>query len=40
MENQERREHEKLIAVLSQIVEMLRKIEHDLFWLGHNDERY
>lgn len=40
MNENERREHEELIAVLAQIAEALRRIEHDLFWLGHNDERY
>lgn len=40
MNENERREHEELIAVLTQIAEALRRIEHDLFWLGHSDERY
>ncbi len=39
MDEKERREHEELIAVLTRIADILRKMENDLFWMVHADER-
>lgn len=40
-ENEHRaKEHEELIAALMQIAESLKRIERDLFWMVHSDERY
>ena len=39
MDEKKRREHEELIAALAQIAAILKKIENDLFWMVHADER-
>ena len=39
MDEKERREHEALIDALAQIASILKKIENDLFWMVHADER-
>lgn len=39
MDEKEHREHEELIAVLTRIADILRKMENDLFWMVHADER-